>query len=269
MGCKVLLSFIVCFILLNSFMITNTSDYFSNISATTSHSNITLNTLKNILYCDDFFWDSVYSAGLDTAYIWLPLLVFLIFYSWKNKNKLLVSLVLTIVVLGFICMRNVFMGWYLFPLITLVPMFFINSSFSFHALKQGKKSWLNNILIVCVVFNLFHLFPSIYKQVDNRFKQVYNVKFRELIEDEIRNNLTSMPQNMIELPIQYATEPSNDEFTYNLGYEKIEEPYILVIQNRYKDTMPVKNIIENPALITESIYGSNNITILHITQTNN
>lgn len=146
-------------IIANPIMITNWSKFIENILAYSDTSGISISYLNNVLFKENIEWDFVNSGGLQHTIICLFALVVIMFPSNKRENIYKISASVCIVLLVIISINSKFLGWYLMPLLYIVPLcisdnfmtvivlllnlFFIRSDIAYQFTSKLDQIWIN------------------------------------------------------------------------------------------------------------------------------
>lgn len=133
--------------------------------------------LPSVLWGKGIAWDLVNVGGINTFIlsVWVLLAIILLALTFDHTRGLI--LLLTVMFSVAVCCKSGFLGWYLMPLLYIIP------SCAGTALRNGKAA--RNLLFMCVLGNMLLMYQYTHYQVDSKIDQLKILKNAEFYEQSI------------------------------------------------------------------------------------
>jgi len=133
--------------------------------------------LPSVLWSKGIAWDLVNVGGINTFIlsVWILMAITLLMLAFDHMHGLI--LLLTVAFSVAVCCKAGFLGWYLMPLLYIIP------SCAGTVLRNGKA--VRNLLFICVLGNMLLMYPYIHYQVDSKIDQLQVLKNAEFYEQSI------------------------------------------------------------------------------------
>lgn len=218
--------FAIGMIIANPIIITNIEKYIENLLVSSGGAGISIKYLTTVLFADRIAWDFVNYGGMQHSIISIFALLIILLPLKKEDNKFKLSALISIVFLIIICLRASFLGWYLLPMLYIVPLCVSD----------------NLIILLLIVINLFVMKADISYQITSKLDQIYIQENKDSIQLYVSEYDKLYPEyekfyfidcNM-DIPLDLSSDVAlSDSF-----------PQIIYIFNRDKNENGINEIIK-------------------------
>lgn len=219
--------FVTSFIIFNPFIITDFSQYKTNLTSTIGSFN--LSYIESVLFQDVLTWDLIGTGGINYHVILVVFLVVIMLLFGIINLKKSIPFIMTIIFIIISCCKSPFFSWYLMPLIYIIPVLV---SIGLSNVETLNFKYIG-IVVAIIIINFFCMFENIYYNVNSKFDQFSIVDneqyYIQIIDDFFKQN-TQFDYNTS----MYLTEFGFSKYSAGLfDISKLKENQVLIIMDRF------------------------------------